>query len=275
MRALIALVIVAGSAAPVLRAAQHSAAQLAARLNSSDLATRSIALSELTERSTEPGLLTEKPVQAAILSQVRSANTMARTLYRNSTAGDEARNEAFGDYYSELLELAMKALPEETGAKRAWLAALVQASFNGDSPFAQWLATFGDNSVDAVLHQAASAQTPPDKWGAYAVVAQMVVVTAPDARTNVRSAALSQTNRRRALRAVEQALDVADPVTAKEVVRALGDSPSPEAVAILRAFLKRGRSQPGFNSSDNHQRWLLEEVERTIAHSEAALRGRG
>jgi hypothetical protein len=229
---------------------------------------------ELTERSTEPGLLTAKPVRAAILSLVRTDNETVRSMYRNTTIGDEARNEGFGEYYSDLLELAMKALPEETRAKREWLAALVQASFNGDSPFAQWLATFGDDSVDAVLQEAANARTPPDKWGAYAVVAQMVALTAPAAHTNVRSAPLSQTNRQRALRAVDRALDVTDTVTAREVVRALGNRPSFEAVAILRAFLKRGRIQPGFNPRDTQQRWLLEDVERTIAESEALLRGR-
>jgi hypothetical protein len=214
--------------------------------------------------------------QSAVLRALRAINEELTKLAKPdpNAATDEDKGEGLVTNASYLLDVAMRivpALPDDS--KRMWMRDLVASPYNDDSPYAAWLANYGDVAVDALIARASSNNLDGIQRGnAYSVLAQMVAITAFRPGVNIPFVSLSYANRQRAIAKVNEGLDRKD-IEARMIVPVLKKYPSADGLSILQAYRERARGVPDFTRAGSGRVPSLQhDVEDAISSIQAASR---
>ncbi len=120
---------------------------------------------------TDPTQRTEPLIQQAVATLLEQENVIIDDNYRSGVG----TTETYADYYnSYVVATALKLLPQTPSPVRPrMLAALVNSSYNSDTPFVKDLALYGEEIVPAVLALAHS-DIVSKRWNAYALMGQLI-----------------------------------------------------------------------------------------------------
>jgi hypothetical protein len=236
---------------------------LSVRIDAAGRALRVVKTSQARE------VLLDVNFQNALLDLLRRENV----AYERSFQGGQPLGEAWSEYDSQLADLSMSLValvsPQQ---QRQWLAELVRGAYNPDSRFATWLAGYGDLDIDALLDLTRTAARQPQRENAYAVLAEMVGLSAFKPRASLPYlTALSFANRQRALKAIDEGLHHQESSIPRQIVITLGRHTSPEILTILQNFDRGSRGQPSYSGRAGHNSSLQAEVEKATAKVQAGL----
>jgi hypothetical protein len=106
----------------------------------------------------------------AVVETLERENARIAVNYRNGTGSSED----YAEWYASVLGKGLEMLPHLTAkARPRMIAALVNGSYNDDSPFAKDLAFLGEEAVPAVLALVHSDMVA-HRWNAYALMVEML-----------------------------------------------------------------------------------------------------
>lgn len=210
-------------------------------------------------------------IQAALLDLLRRENA-AISNQAPTGIGQNETAEGFAEYYSKVFSFAHETLPLLTAAaQREWIGELLRGAFNPDSAFAADMAKYGDLAVDALVELTRTPQPRSIRTNAYAILAQMVSLSAFQNRAGGYPRPLSFENRQRALKSVGDALRDDDDLVGHEVIRSLRRVPSVETLDILKDLSRKSALEPKFSRRRDYPITLQEEATRAIADMESKL----
>ena len=217
-------------------------------------------------------LLSDRNFQNALFDLLRRENEDHVLRFQGERFA-ATLGEGWSESYAGILGIAMQVVPLLSPEKqRDWLKELVRGSYNPVSGFATWLAGHGDLDIDALLDLTRTAAIQPQRENAYAVLAEMVGLSAFKPRASLPYlTALSFANRQRALTAIDEGLHHQESSIPRQIVITLGRHASPEILTILQSFDRGSRGQPGYSGRAGHNLSLQAEVEKATAKVQAGL----
>jgi hypothetical protein len=178
----------------------------------------------LTDR--DPALLNGPAVYDAMVALVRTENAIIIAHVRKS----QDTSESFAGYYGDVLTMASKVLaagPPET--RQALLSAMVNGTYNSDSPYAKELAAYGEWVVAPALALTRT-DIVANRWNAYAMLGE--ILRADNVRQLKYPLAPGSAARLRI--ALRGGLQDPETVTRRETVRAIVAADDREALPLLR-----------------------------------------
>ena len=210
--------------------------------------------------------------QNALLGLLRRENANHVRRFQDERFG-ATLGEGWSESYAGILGLSMNVIPRlSPSQQREWLTELIRGSYNPDSEFAKGLAGYGDLSIEALLDLTKNAAIIQQRENAYALLAEMVGLSAfTPAAAQSSAISLSFANRQRALKAVDEGLHHQDDSIPRGIVLALGRHASPETLTILQDFARQNRGQLRYSQRGEHYSSLQAEVEKAIAKVQAGL----
>lgn len=217
-------------------------------------------------------ILGDVTFQNALFDLLRRENANHVRRFEDERFG-ATLGEGWSESYSGILGLSMNVVARlSPPQQREWLKELIRGSYNPDSEFGKWLAGYGDLTIDALLDLTKTAAIIQQRENAYAVLAEMVGLSAfTPVAAQPSAISLSFANRQRALKAVDEGLRHQDDSIPREIVMTLGRHASPEILTILQDFARQSRGQPSYSQRGEHYSSLQAEVEKAIAKVQAGL----